>query len=169
MPRKQRKTARRTDAASSPKPAGSRFTAARLRYALVGALVLGAGGWAVAAQVQSHRELHDLSVVGTGIPAAVQIFDHQCSTCYTLKDEVIAAAKGFDKGDLIVRVANLATADGRALAERHAVPNMTVIMLDGDGELRQVLRGPSRSDYLSGAFSDHLRAIASGRPRNPAY
>ena len=124
--------------------------------------VLALGGWGLAHGYQTHVERHDLSVIGNGIPTVVQIHDPQCPNCRALQKEMMSAAKAFDEDALQVRVANIRGPEGRALADRHGVAHVTLLLFDGQGELQQVLRGVHEDDYLRDQFRAHLARSTTG-------
>lgn len=132
----------------------------RIRNGAVAAGVLSLGGWGVAHSYQSHVERHDLSVIGNGIPTVVQIHDPQCATCRALQKQATRAAQGFDADALQLRVANIRSDEGRALADRHGVPHVTLLLFDAQGELRHVLRGLRESDDLAREFRAHVAHAA---------
>ncbi len=157
----------------SPKAAAAKLSPAEdksgtsrrdtLRLLRNGALVavgLGAVGFGVTS-VQATMAEHDLTRIGKGIPAIVQIHDPQCSLCLALQKQTRKALRKFDTGELTYLVANINTPEGAALAARYGVPHVTLLLFDGAGEMHQVVRGPSTRDILETTFSDHLKAVGS--------
>lgn len=132
-----------------------------IRNGAIAAGVLSIGGWGLAHAYQTHVERHDLSVIGNGIPTVVQIHDPQCPICRALQKETLRAAGAFDDGALQVRVANIRSTEGRALADRHGVPHVTLLLFDGQGAMQQVLRGPQEADDLRHQFRAHLTRSAA--------
>lgn len=158
--------------AARPAPAGASEDSGGLtrrgmfrlaRTGAIGVAALGAGGWALASYVQNHLELHDLSTIGNGVPAVVQIHDPDCPICRRLQKAMLSAADDFRSGEMQFRVANIRTDEGRALANRHRVPHVTLLLMDGGGEVRQVLRGERRSDELAEAFRFHLDRTSAAK------
>lgn len=135
-----------------------------LRLLRNGALIaagLGAVGFGVTS-VQATMAEHDLTRIGKGIPAIVQIHDPQCSLCLALQKQTRKALRRFDSGDVTYLVANINTPEGAALAARYAVPHVTLLLFDGDGDMRQIVRGPSTRDVLETTFAEHLDATQPG-------
>ena len=148
----------------SPSDDRSRAASSRrhlLRKAAGGAAaiaVIGGGGWYFVADVRATVREEDLSQIGNGIPAVVQIHDPQCPQCLALQREVRAALSAFDDGELQYLVANIRSPEGRGLANAHDVGHVTLLLFDGDGERRRVLAGPDTSEHLEQAFREHLAA-----------
>lgn len=117
----------------------------------------GVGYWTVGSVSASIGEA-DLSRIGDGTPSIVQIHDPQCSQCAALQREVRDALEAFDDEALTYLVANITTTEGRALAARHNVGHVTLLLFDGPGRLRSIERGPQSSAALREAFAAHLRA-----------
>lgn len=125
------------------------------RFTLVFALLAGVVGSGLAAFKYSYDISHDLSVVGKGIPAIVQIHDTSCALCNQLRSNTDSAIKAF--GDrLLYRIADISTPEGRRLQRRHDVPHVTLLLFDGEGELRNVLTGVNSDEVLQRAFEIHL-------------
>jgi hypothetical protein len=115
----------------------------------------GAGVQGLAYYRQQHEQSHDLSVIGNGTPTVVQIHDPQCSLCRQLLHNLRAATRPIGGDELQVRIANIRTAEGRRLADRHAVSHVTLLVFDGAGELRQVLRGVREVAELRTTLAAH--------------
>ena len=125
------------------------------RFTLVFAVLAGVVGSGLAAFKYSYDASHDLSVVGKGIPAIVQIHDTSCALCNQLRRNADSAIKPF--GDrLLYRIADISTPQGRQLQRRHDVPHVTLLLFDGEGELRNVLTGVKSNEVLQRAFEIHL-------------
>ncbi|MEM1383224.1 MAG: hypothetical protein AAF713_09360 [Pseudomonadota bacterium] len=119
----------------------------------------GVGYWAVGG-VRATIAEQDLSRVGNGTPTIVQIHDPQCRECMALQVETRDALAALDSQSLDYVVANIRTAEGRAFAGRHDVSHVTLLLFDGRGALRNVLRGVQPSATLQREFEAHLRASA---------
>ena len=159
--KKQRKPvpARKKPAAAEPAqtaPPSRRQMLLYLRNGAIGVAALSVGGWGAAHAYQTHVERHDLSVIGNGIATVVQIHDPQCPTCRALQKETLRAARSFDDDVLQVRVANIRTAEGRAMANGYGVPHVTLLLFDGAGEMQTVLSGPNNRNFLRAQFSAHI-------------
>ncbi|TVS01017.1 MAG: thioredoxin [Rhodobacteraceae bacterium] len=127
-----------------------------LRNGAIGVAALSVGGWGAAHAYQTHVERHELSVIGNGIATVVQIHDPQCPTCRALQKETLRAARSFEDDVLQVRVANIRTAEGRAMADRYGVPHVTLLLFDGAGEMQDILSGPNNRQFLRAQFSAHI-------------
>ncbi|HKK49371.1 MAG TPA: thioredoxin family protein [Alkalispirochaeta sp.] len=126
----------------------------------VAAVVLGVG--AVAAVIAmtdgGGGDSHDLSSVGTGVPAVVQVHDITCPVCSELRANVESIEDEFDDSELLIRVADIATDEGLAFARRHtANRRVTLLFLDGQGNLVDERVGLRSPDELRDAFSEHSR------------
>ncbi len=155
---------RQPSAEAQPSAEGPKNAAGRrdlLRKVASGGLVLaavGGVGWYFVGEVRATIREEDLSRIGNGIPTVVQIHDPQCPTCRALQREVRDALEAFDSGELQYLVANIRTDEGRGLANAHGVGHVTLLLLDGDGERRDVLAGPNSAAYLESAFRQHIAA-----------
>ncbi len=99
---------------------------------------------------------HDLSAVGNGTPAVVQIHDPNCGLCRRLRRNVAAIEDEFDER-IQFRIADIRTAKGASLARHHKVPHVTLLLFDGDGRLANVLHGVQSANELRPAFQRLLR------------
>lgn len=129
-----------------------------LRVGGIGAIILGGGAFYGVSTVNASIAEHDLSKIGNGTPAVVQIHDPQCPVCRALQKEVRRALKSFDKGDIEYLVANILTPEGAKLANAYVVPHITLLLFDGNGKMLKVLRGPKKRDELLAEFTSHLKA-----------
>ncbi|MEM8760727.1 MAG: thioredoxin family protein, partial [Pseudomonadota bacterium] len=124
--------------------------------------VLGGGGYFATRSVMASIAEHDLDRIGNGTPAVVQIHDPDCPVCRRLQTATRDAMGGIEDGALTYLVANIKTDEGRALAARHGVGNITILLFDGDGRMRRVLRGERSSEMLQTAFERHVQETAAG-------
>lgn len=104
---------------------------------------------------------HDLSRIGNGTPTIVQIHDPQCPRCLALQREARSALSDFETGELQYVIANIRTAQGKALASRYGVGHVTLLLFDGKGDMRNVLAGENTRDRLRAEFLAHLAASGS--------
>jgi len=152
MPAKPARRARtRTRTRNVPSP--------RAILVMVALLALSAGG--LAAYKQHWEATHDLSVIGSGVHAVVQVHDPACSLCRTLKANTERALAGLD-APIEYRIADIHTPEGRALQHRHQVPHVTLLLFEPDGTLWRALSGVKSAETLQHV----LRAFAgagSGR------
>ena len=140
---------------SRGKPSRRDFLRRTSRGAL-GVAAVGGVGWYLVQEVRATIREKDLSQIGNGIPAVVQIHDPQCSRCLALQRETRKALSEFDDGALQYLVANIRTAEGKQLADAHGVRHVTLLLFDAEGRKRDVLVGPSTSDYLTHVFRRHI-------------
>lgn len=140
-------------------PAVSRRTAlVKLRdYGIVVALAGGAG-WYALDHVGGRFAEYDLSRIGNGVPAVVQIHDPGCPLCRELQRQTRQALAAFDDGELQYIVADIKTEKGRELAAAHGVQHVTLVLFDGQGRRLDILAGSNTADFLEGAFRRHLVA-----------
>ncbi len=120
-----------------------------------GATVAAASGASVlhAWDVQT-RELHDLEVIGNGVPVVVQVHDTSCPTCRRLKSVMSAVMD--DKDDVTYRIADLSTPDGRDMAQRYRVPKVTLLFFDARGEHRYTHTGLESAERIETIVDDVL-------------
>jgi hypothetical protein len=130
-----------------------------LRVGGIGALILGGGGYYGISTVNASIAEHDLSKIGNGTPAVVQIHDPQCPVCRALQKEVRHALKQFENGEMEYLVADIRTSEGADLANAYVVPHITLLLFDGNGQMLKVLRGSKKHDELYAEFKSHLKAL----------
>ncbi len=132
-----------------------------LIYSASAAAVTG-GGWYLFDIVDAEAKESDLTTLGNGVPAIVQIHDPNCPTCNALRREARDAACSFDDSELQFKVASLQTEAGRRLAARHGVGKITLLMFDGDGSMRIALPGMNQSEDLRPVFERHIARYGKG-------
>ncbi len=126
-------------------------------FAAIALLVMGGAWWSVAS-VQADRHEQDLSRLGKGTPAIVQVHDPNCAPCLALERETRAALKNFEEDQLTYLVASLTNTTGQAFASRHRAGYATLLFFDASGTLTRSIRGPSDRDTLTTAFQSHIGA-----------
>lgn len=131
----------------------------------IAAVGAGAVGWYLVDDMMATARELDLSTLGNGIPAVVQIHDPNCPVCRALQKEARDAMSGFDDSELQFLVANIKHEDGRDLARAHDVPHVTLLLFDGGGERRLTLRGSNTADNLRDVFRRHVDRYG---PKTPA-
>lgn len=156
--RKKKPASKQTAPAASAKPNYTR----RAAIALGGAVALGGIGLFSVNAVQATVAEHDLSRIGTGTPAVVQIHDPQCSLCTQLQRETRKALRSLPDGSLTYLIANIRNDDGAAFANLHGQPHVTLLLFDGNGDMRQVINGVVDSSVLAEAFERHIAQDATG-------
>ncbi|MEM9062824.1 MAG: thioredoxin family protein [Pseudomonadota bacterium] len=123
----------------------------------VGALVLGGGGWYFTSKVMAGMREGDLSKIGDGMPAIVQVHDPQCPDCRALQRAARQALDEIDTSQVHYLVASLDTPQGRQLAQENGVGRVTLLLFDGKGRVRGVIQGRRSKEALLDAFNQHLR------------
>lgn len=152
-----------TQAATQADPEISRRTLfSRFGKYGVGAVALAAGGAIFYGDMKETMAEEDLSQIGNGVPTIVQVHDPTCPTCRALMKEARAAMKGFGEDELQYVVASLANQDGQALAARHGVGKVTLLVFDRRGNRQEILSGPNTRERLERIFAAYAR-----KPSNP--
>lgn len=123
---------------------------------LAAAAAVGGGGWYLVAEVRAALREEDLSRIGNGIPAVVQIHDPQCPRCRALQREARDALAAIDDGELQYLIANIRSQEGRRFATTHGVGHITLMLFDGDGERGDVLVGHNTAAELERVFRRHI-------------
>ena len=173
MKRKKRKTRRAVAKAADAAPrsaigvlraAGTRRRAVllKLRNGLIAFAVVGSVGWHLAEEVRATAREHDLSQLGNGTAAVVQIHDPRCSTCKALQRETRIAINAFDPSEIQYLVANIRTSEGRTFARTHRVGHVTLLLFDGNGKRRDTLVGLNTAKKLERLFRRHVKMSAGG-------
>ncbi|MEL6999501.1 MAG: thioredoxin family protein [Pseudomonadota bacterium] len=163
MKRQKRKSnASRKSAATPPVAAKKKKMSRREALGLakflgVGAAVLGGGGWYFTTRVMAGISEGNLSKIGDGMPAIVQVHDPQCPDCRALQRAARQAMEQMEGAEFHYLVASLDTPQGRQLAQDNGVGRVTLLLYDGNGRVRSVIRGRRSADALVEAFDRHLR------------
>jgi len=123
----------------------------------IAAAAVGGSGWFVVDGFAKTAIELDLSTIGNGIPAVVQIHDPNCPTCRALQKEARAAMCEFSEAQLQYKVANIRQPEGRKLANAHGVGHVTLLLLDGNGNRMTTLRGENTAENLTYAFERHVK------------
>ncbi|MEL6800131.1 MAG: hypothetical protein AAFO80_09655 [Pseudomonadota bacterium] len=155
---KSRAKARKVQKPQDVAPASGdrRKMLALIRNGAIGAVVLGGAGVFSVNAVRATISEQDLSKIGNGIPAIVQIHDPSCAMCTELQRETRKALRAFDDSEFTYLVANIHSEDGSALAARHRAQHVTLLLFDGEGQVRQVLEGVRPRDELQAHFEAHI-------------
>ncbi|QBF32190.1 hypothetical protein [Thalassococcus sp. S3] len=152
-PKAQRKKHQPTPVVESP---DRRVALRRIGYGALGLAVLGGAGLFSVNAVQATMAEYDLTRIGNGTPAIVQIHDPSCTLCTELQRQTRKALRSFDDSELTYLVANITTDEGAAFANRHGVPHVTLLLFDGAGAVQQVISGVHQKPDLVEAFTAHL-------------
>lgn len=126
--------------------------------AVASAVVIGGGFWGVSS-FRSYAAEHDLTRVGNGDPAIVQIHDPNCPTCTALQKQTRRALRDFDDCGLTYLVADINTSEGAAFARRFNAPNVTLLLFDGQGELHRRVQGLQQAAELANVFAAHKASV----------
>ena len=169
MPKTKHKRHRPT--ASSRKPpsrvgkAPRRFRPRRLvRGILIALAILAVPVTWLILEEREARALADLSVIGSGEPVAVQVFDRGCPDCRRLRDNAEQALANVEQPPAW-RVVNINTSQGSRFASEQLVDHITIVMFDRHGERTEVIRGVASVGELETAFSDLRRRTRPQRER----
>lgn len=112
----------------------------------VAALAVSGTAFGLNALESGKRELHDLSVIGQGQPAIVQIHDPKCPTCRRLKNIIKNTLNSDD--DVLYRLADITTPEGKAMQQKYNVPNVTLLYFDGRGKHVHTTQGLQTAEVL---------------------
>ena len=126
------------------------------RSAIVSIILLSVTGIGIAAYKRNYDIAHDLSVIGQGQPVVVQIHDPGCQLCQRLRSNASDAIAPM-KDQILFRIADITTPEGKRLQRRHKVPHVTLLLFDRNGEVRNVLTGVKDEETLHRAFEVHLK------------
>ncbi|MEL6209318.1 MAG: hypothetical protein AAFR44_03910 [Pseudomonadota bacterium] len=151
-------------AAPAAKAKGGMDRRALLGWLQVGggaALLFGGVGYYAVSSTMTTLSEQDLSRIGNGVPTVVQIHDPNCPQCAALQREARAAMDAMDPGALDYVVANIKTAEGARYARLHGVGHVTLLLVDGQGEVVNVLQGVRDRAELTRAFTRHVAAAGS--------
>jgi hypothetical protein len=122
----------------------------------VGALVVLATGAGLYMYNRGEDQVRDLSAVGRGVPAVVQVHDATCPICSELRANVERIDHGFSEDELLIRVADVHTDAGVEFAARYTTARRaTLLFIDGDGELVDVHTGALEPADLELLFARH--------------
>lgn len=124
----------------------------------LGLLALGGAGYVGREWYQEYAQEHDLTRIGQGKPAVVQVHDPTCTICTALQGETRAALRDFGECDMLYLIADIKQDAGFAFQAKHNVPHVTLVLFDGAGEVQQVLTGMRDSDELKTIFAGHFEA-----------
>ncbi|MEM1299123.1 MAG: hypothetical protein AAGH68_07555 [Pseudomonadota bacterium] len=122
------------------------------RFGVLGAAVVGGGGYYLVSNIIADAAETDLSKVGNGLPTIVQVHDPACPDCRALQNSAREALEAFEDTELQYLVANLQSAEGRQFANRYGAGRVTLLLFDATGEMRDVVQGRTSSQVLQGVF-----------------
>lgn len=117
----------------------------------VAAVLIGTAAAGISSLEANNRELHDLTVIGQGVPVIVQIHDTTCPTCRRLKNVV---SNSLEKSDpILYRLADIKTSEGKALQRKYNVPNVTLLYFDARGKHVHTTTGMQTSDDIRASIN----------------
>ena len=122
------------------------------RRVLIGVAILAIPLLVVGLEIRDNLQRSDLSVIGTGKPVVVQAHDPQCPDCRSLLDNAEAAHADFHN-QVAFRVVDLNSGQGQAFARRFDVGKVTLVVFDGEGEVKSTLRGVRSVQQLRQLFA----------------
>lgn len=125
--------------------------------AAASAVVLGGGLWGVSS-FRTYAAEHDLTRVGNGDLAIVQVHDPQCPTCTALQKQTRRALRDFDDCGMTYLIADIKTPEGAAFARRYNAPHVTLLLFDGKGALQRRVQGLQQAEALAEVFAAHKAA-----------
>ena len=103
---------------------------------------------------EGYEKLHDLTVVGNGLPTVVQVHDTNCKYCQALRSRVKSVTAQFEEKELQVRIADIHTAKGADFARRFDSAHVTLLLFNRRGNLTQTLQGVKSEEEIEQAFKD---------------
>lgn len=122
----------------------------------IAALVLALGTGVLYASNLRGDRARDLSEIGSGVPAVVQVHDVTCPVCSELRSTVRRIQSDFSDSELLIRIADIHTDEGLAFAERYTTARrQTLLFIDASGELLYAQVGLQDESDLRQAFEQH--------------
>jgi hypothetical protein len=161
MAKKPNARKRRQAEKAEAMPVERRSVLRLMGFGVLGLAGFGGAGYAGYGMVQRHQAEHDLSRIGQGKPAVVQVHDPNCPTCTALQRETRRAMAQFGECDLIYLVADINQAAGQVFARRHNVPHVTLVLLDGQGRAVEVLSGMRSRAELRPLLAAHVESYGA--------
>lgn len=113
--------------------------------------VFGVAAGAISGYDSRKKEQHDLTAIGAGKPVVVQIHDTSCPICRRLKSRTVNVLEG--QSQIEYRIADIVTAEGRALQEKYGVQKTTLLLFDAQGEHVDTVFGLQSVEQLESLFS----------------
>ena len=154
--KRTRKTAPKAAATSQTPTQTRRDFLWKIASTGIGGVVVAGGGAAFAMDFRKKLAEQDLSVIGNGTPAIVQIHDPSCPSCAALQKETRSALRAFDPAQFNYRVANITTEAGSRFQGAQGLPHVTLARFNGAGERVHVVNGVQEAEVLIDAFQTHL-------------
>lgn len=159
---KKRQPKRKSNAVAKPEAAlASEGRRGFLRWVRNGAIalpVLGGAGYFSVQSVQATICEGDLTKIQNGKPTVVQIHDPSCALCQTLQSQTRKVLRSYDDDSHNFLVANIRTEEGSAFAAQFGVPHVTLLLFDRQGQMKEIVRGPTNIEALRTTIANHLRS-----------
>lgn len=92
-----------------------------------------------------------MTSIGAGKPVVVQIHDTSCPDCRSLKSRSLNVLE--NQSDILFRIADIATAEGRALQNKYGVQKTTLLLFDAEGKRIDTVIGLQTSEELQNLFA----------------
>lgn len=159
-PRGKQSGKRQSQSAAVSAPDRRRFLKLA-RNTAIAVPVVGVAGFFSVRSVQARMCEADLSKIGKGKPAIVQIHDPNCQLCRTLQKQARRALNAYDDEKFTYLVADVTTVAGSTFASRYGVPHVTLLLFDGTGNMVQVVRGPAETKAVETILSAHMREFGA--------
>ncbi|MFT6201392.1 MAG: thioredoxin-like negative regulator of GroEL, partial [Candidatus Endobugula sp.] len=99
----------------------------------------------------NNKVEYDLSVIGNGTAAVVQIHDHNCQLCRQLKNNLNDVKASF-KENIQFKTANILAKKGADFARQHQVAHVTLLFFNKKGQRVNTLQGVSSKDEIRHAL-----------------
>jgi len=139
------------------KTQGRRSFMSTALYAGLGLPIVGGlGFWGYRSFSTTMAEF-DLTKIGNGMPAVVQIHDPQCQLCLRLQRQTRTVLKNCSEDNVVYLVASIRTEEGSLLAAEYNVPHVTLLLFDPEGKMMKIVRGPIDDGLLENQIKGHLR------------
>ncbi len=155
------KTSKSSPVSPSSSPVATRRPISRRKMLglLLGVPLVGVAGVGVHRYDVKVRALHDLSVLGNGSPAIVQIHDPSCKLCRRLMANTKKALG--DREDITYRIADITKTNGREFQERYGVPHVTLLLFNAKGRHVHTVQGVTPAEELAEHFQRHLPRVGT--------
>ena len=147
------------NASASPVAARRPISRRKMLVLLLGVPLVGVAGVGVHRHDVKKRALHDLSALGNGSPAIVQIHDPSCRLCRRLMANTKKALG--ERDDITYRIADITKTKGREFQERYGVPHVTLLLFNAKGRHVHTVQGVTPAEELVEHFRRHLPRVGT--------
>ncbi len=125
----------------------------------LGAVGVIGGGVAIASYDKRQKTLHDLSVLGDGTPTIVQIHDPACPKCRSLKLRTENIVGKLPDSSIHYRLADVTTAEGKALQSKYRSATVTLLMFDSSGKHVDTIQGVQSAEMIQAAVDRLISSV----------